>query len=115
MGLRIANVLTDGDALSAAAAGAYLWHNGVDALVWYPYGDCSGAHGYIGWVGGKPIIGVRFSLWGDGTQGALGGGGAGTSWRHVATRTRDETATVTVALARSPVGPSLSLAQARPS
>jgi hypothetical protein len=70
-GLRVANVMTAADGvLPAAIAEAYLSGGEFDALVHYPYSDYAGDHGAISFVGGKPVIGGRFSLWGDGTQGA---------------------------------------------
>ena len=68
-GLRVVNVLARGNGVPAEAAESYLRHEGVDALIWYPYSDYSGLRGGISWSsGGKPIIGGRFNLWGDGSN-----------------------------------------------
>ena len=99
-GLRLLNVMSDGNKLSTEVATSYLSQDNIDALFYYPYSgkyrpaltwrddflciypahcvgpnrcstttDYSGAHGSIEWASGKPVVGGRFSLWGDGTQG----------------------------------------------
>jgi hypothetical protein len=67
-GLRVVNVLARGNDVPAQAAESYLRHEGVDAVIWYPYSDYSGLRGSITWANGKPVIGGRFNLWGDGTN-----------------------------------------------
>lgn len=67
LGLRLVNVLGRGNGVPALAAESYLRHDGIDGLFWYPYSDYSGLRGSITWSsGGKPVIGGRFNLWGDG-------------------------------------------------
>jgi hypothetical protein len=60
-GMRIVNVL--GWNYDEAAAAAYLAQPAVDGLLWYNYRDYSQLAGNISFVGGKPVIGGRFSLW----------------------------------------------------
>ena len=67
-GLRVLNVLARGDTVPAAAAASYLSHPDIDALIWYPYSDYSGLRGAISWHAGKPVIGGRFNLWGNGSD-----------------------------------------------
>ena len=44
----------------------------VDAVLWYSYGEgYSGLRGNVAYVGGKPVIGGRVSLWGEGTSGDM--------------------------------------------
>jgi hypothetical protein len=67
-GLRIVNVLGAGTGYAPPVAGAYTAHAGVDAVLWYDYADYSGLRGSIGWSNGKPVVGGRFNLWGDGSN-----------------------------------------------
>ena len=69
-GLRIANVLARADgAPPAGAVEALLSRPGIEALLWYPFSDYSGLRGAISWSsGGKPVIGGRMNLWGDGAN-----------------------------------------------
>jgi hypothetical protein len=69
LGLRLVNVLGRGNGVPALAAESYLRHDGIDGLFWYPYSDYSGLRGSITWSsGGKPVVGGRFNLWGDGAN-----------------------------------------------
>ena len=67
-GLRVLNVLSRGTGVPAAAAESYLSRPEIDALIWYPYSDYSGLRGSISWHAGKPVIGGRFNLWGNGSD-----------------------------------------------
>ena len=72
-GMSTANVMTGGAALSPDAVDAMLPVGGpLRALFHYQYSDYSGDHGAISFsrAAGLPVIGARFMLWGDGTQGA---------------------------------------------
>jgi len=70
-GLSILNVMTYGDSLSEALAASYFDSSpNLEALFHYPYSDYAGDHGRVYFHDGKPVIGGRFSLWGDGSQGA---------------------------------------------
>ena len=67
--LRVLNVLARGDGVSAAAAESLLAQPQIEALVWYPFADYSGLRGAISWSSaGKPVIGGRFNLWGNGSD-----------------------------------------------
>lgn len=45
----------------------YLKQSNIDALFYYTYGEqYQGMHGSINWYKGKPSIGGRFALWGNG-------------------------------------------------
>lgn len=68
-GLRIVNVMAAGDgAPPPAVAEAYLAHPELDALLWYNFDNYAGQRGAVEWVGGKPVVGARFALWGDGSN-----------------------------------------------
>lgn len=73
-GMRTATVMSAGGAaLSPDAVDAMLPVGGpLDALFHYQYSDYAGDHGAISFsrAAGLPVIGARFMLWGDGTQGA---------------------------------------------
>ena len=60
--LRIVNVI--GNARSPDLS-AYTQCTNIDAVFYYMYSDYSGWKGKIGWSNDKPIIGGRYSLWGD--------------------------------------------------
>jgi hypothetical protein len=67
--LRVLNVLARGAGVSAAAAEALLAQPQIGALLWYPFDDYSGLRGSVAWSsGGKPVIGGRFNLWGNGSD-----------------------------------------------
>ena len=67
-GAGIVNVIAD--STETQYVRGYLNDTGVDAAFLYTYGACySGLEGRVTWVGQKPVIGGRFSLWGNGTAG----------------------------------------------
>ena len=67
--LRLVNVLGRSSVPQRAVVESYLQHDAIDALFFYPYSDYSGLHGSITWSSnGKPIIGGRFNLWGNGSS-----------------------------------------------
>ena len=48
----------------------YLERDSIDAVFYYTFGSgYSGMGGDTLWSNGKPIIGGRYSLWGNGTSG----------------------------------------------
>jgi hypothetical protein len=65
-GMRIANIMSSQDRVDERAAAALLAGDGVDALLWYHYDNYAGEEGRISFVGGKPVIGARYALWGSG-------------------------------------------------
>ena len=72
--MRVVNILAAQDgAPSSSVVEAYLSRPEVDALIWYPYSDYSGLSGAISWSkNGKPVIGGRANLWGDGSGNSCG-------------------------------------------
>lgn len=66
--MRVVNVLGHGEGYSAGDVEPLLQQDNVDAVLWYDFDDYSGRHGSITFVGGKPVIGGRFNLWGDGSS-----------------------------------------------
>ena len=67
-GFRTLNILASADGLlSKDIAAAFLQAPTLDAIFHYPYSDYAGDHGAVEFVGGKPVIGGRFCLWGDGS------------------------------------------------
>jgi hypothetical protein len=71
-GLSIVNVLSaaDGTLPMSTAEAYFAGAPSIDALIHYPYSDYSGDHGDIRFSSeGKPVIGGRFNLWGDGKGG----------------------------------------------
>jgi hypothetical protein len=70
VGMRTLNVI--GSVPSAESVAPLLHHDQLDAIFWYSYGDgYSGLRGNVAYVGGKPVIGGRVSLWGDGATGDM--------------------------------------------
>lgn len=67
-GMRIVNVLGRSDAPAPAVLAPLLAAADIDAVLYYPFDDYSGLHGNVSFVGGKPVIGGRFNLWGDGSS-----------------------------------------------
>ena len=69
-GMRLLNVIggvPSGESLDALAA-----QDDIDAIFYYTYGaGYSGLRGNVAYVNGKPVIGGRRSLWGDGTKGTM--------------------------------------------
>ena len=43
----------------------YAQCSNIDAVFYYMYSDYSGWKGKIMWINGKPVVGGRFSMWGD--------------------------------------------------
>lgn len=67
-GMRIVNILGHGEGYGASDVAPILASPDVDAVFWYNFDDYSGMRGNITFVGGKPVIGGRFNLWGNGTD-----------------------------------------------
>ena len=68
--MRTLNVI--GSVPAAEPLEALLAHDELDGLFWYSYGDgYSGLRGNVAWVHGKPVVGGRVSLWGDGSTGDM--------------------------------------------
>jgi hypothetical protein len=66
--MRLVNVLGHGEGFSAAQVLPYVSQPQIDAVFWYNYDDYAGLRGNITWLNDKPVIGGRFSLWGDGSS-----------------------------------------------
>ena len=68
--LRHLNVI--GSVPAAEPLEPLLAEESVEAIFWYSYGDgYSGLRGNVAYVHGKPVIGGRVSLWGDGSSGDM--------------------------------------------
>ena len=67
-GMRLVNVLGHGEGYAAEQVAPYVAQPQVDAVFWYNYDNYAGLRGNITWQMGKPVIGARFALWGDGSS-----------------------------------------------
>ena len=66
--MRLVNVLGHGEGYSAAQILPYVLQPQIDAVFYYNYDNYAGLRGNITWLNDKPVIGGRFSLWGDGSN-----------------------------------------------
>jgi lambda repressor-like predicted transcriptional regulator len=68
--MRLLNII--GSVPAAEPLEALAAREEIDGIFWYSYGDgYSGLRGNVAYVGGKPIIGGRVSLWGEGKTGDM--------------------------------------------
>jgi len=67
-GMRLVNVLGHGEGYTAEQVAPYVGQPQIDAVFWYNYDNYAGLRGNITWQNGKPVIGARFALWGDGSN-----------------------------------------------
>lgn len=67
-GMRIVNVMNYGNTYTPQQMAAYTSQPGIDAVMMYYFSNYAGGVGAIDWSNGKPVIGGRFALWGDGTN-----------------------------------------------